>query len=65
MAKLKRGRSTDGSDDGFEEQDADVPKVKKAKNIKVSKKSSASNGQNEKGELYWEVCHATHHPKMQ
>jgi hypothetical protein len=66
MAKLKRGRSTDGSDDGFEEQDADVPKVKKAKNIKISKKSSsASNGQNEKGEPYWEVCQATHHFKMQ
>lgn len=66
MAKLKRGRSTDGSDDGFEEQDVDVPKVKKAKNVKASKKSSsASKGKNEKGEPYWEVCQVLQHSKMQ
>jgi hypothetical protein len=59
MAKLKRGRSTDASDGGFEEQDVDVPKVKKAKNVKVSKNpSSATGGKNEKGEPYWEVGQA-------
>jgi hypothetical protein len=59
MAKLKRGRSTDASDDGFEEEDVDVPKVKKAKNVKVSKKpSSTTSGKNEKGEPYWEVGQA-------
>jgi len=58
MAKLKRGRSTDASDDGFEEQDVDVPKVKKAKNVKVSKNPSATSGKNEKGEPYWEVGQA-------
>lgn len=59
MAKLKRGRNTDASDDGFEEEDIDVPKVKKAKNVKVSKKpSSTTSGKNEKGELYWEVGQA-------
>jgi hypothetical protein len=62
MAKLKRGRSTDASDDGLKEQDVDVPKVKKAKNVKVSKKSSsASRGKNEKGEPYWEVSQAIAH----
>jgi hypothetical protein len=58
MTKLKRGRSTDASDDGFGEQSVDVPKVKKAKNVKVSKKSSAPSGKNEKGEPYWEVSQA-------
>lgn len=64
MAKVKRGRSADGSDDGCEEQNVDVPRVKKAKNLKLSKSSSASNGNNEKGEPYWEVCQATHHSKI-
>ena len=59
MAKLKRGRSTDARDDGLEEQDVDVPMVKKAKNVKVSKKPPpASSGKNEKGEPYWEVGQA-------
>jgi uncharacterized protein YpmB len=64
MAKLKRDRSTNGSDDGFEEEDVDVPKVKKAKNVKESKKSNSS-GETEKGEPYWEVHYAMHHSKLQ
>lgn len=65
MAKLKRGRSTDASDDGLEEQDVDVPKVKKAKNVKISKKSSyATSGKNEKGEPYWEAGRAIDNSQM-
>lgn len=56
MAKLKRSRGMEDSDEGSEEQDMDVPTVKKAKNVKESKKSSStSSGKNDKGEPYWEV----------
>lgn len=65
MAKVKRGRSTDASDDGFGEQDVDVPKAKKAKNVKVSKKSSSDgSAKNEKGEPYWEVGQAINNSQM-
>jgi hypothetical protein len=65
MAKLKRGRSTDASDDGFDEKDVDVPKAKKAKNARVSKKLfSDTDGKNEKGEPYWEVGQAIDNSQM-
>ncbi len=66
MAKLKRGRGSDVSDEGLEEQDMDVQKVKKAKNMKVSNKSSsASSGKNEKAEPFWEVSLAVDHSEME
>ena len=51
MAKTKRNRGADSSDDESEDVAKELPKTKKAKNT-----SSNSSGKNEKGEPYWEVC---------
>jgi hypothetical protein len=55
MAKTKRNRSADDSDDGSEDLAKALPKNKKARNA-----FSSSSGKNGKGESYWEVCSFCH-----